>query len=57
MPIREFLRGGYQTLTESTLVMKHGHPIFTVIPQKKKVEADGRKEAEGSGRRSDEGFR
>jgi len=35
MPIREFLRGGYQTLTESTLVMKHGHPMFTVIPQKK----------------------
>jgi hypothetical protein len=46
MPIREFLRGGYQTLTESTLVMKHGHPVFTVIPQKKKVVPDGSKEAE-----------
>lgn len=45
MPIREFLRGGYQTITESTLVMKHGHPVFTVIPQKKK-EPDGSTEAE-----------
>lgn len=51
MPIREFLRGGYQTLTESTLVMKHGHPIFTVIPQKKsKVETDGTEKAEAPGR-------
>jgi hypothetical protein len=40
MPIREFLRGGYQTLTESTLVMKHGHPMFTVIPQKKTVKSE-----------------
>jgi len=40
MPIREFLRGGYQTLTESTLVMKHGHPVFTVIPQKKTVKPE-----------------
>jgi hypothetical protein len=47
MPIREFLRGGYQTLTESTLVMKHGHPMFTVIPQKKKVVPDGSKEEAG----------
>jgi len=40
MPIREFLRGGYQTLTESTLVMKHGHPVFTVIPQKKPAKTE-----------------
>jgi hypothetical protein len=40
MPIREFLRGGYQTLTESTLVMKHGHPMFTVIPQRKTVKPE-----------------
>ena len=39
MPVREFLRGGYQTISESTLVMKHGQPMFTVIPQKKKAEA------------------
>ena len=36
MPIREFLRGGYHDIRESTLVMKHGQPIFTVIPQKRK---------------------
>lgn len=47
MPIREFLRGGYQTLTESTLVMKHGHPMFTVIPQKRKVEPERKSEAKG----------
>ena len=45
MPIREFLRGGYQTVKEATLVMKHGQPMFTVIPQKK-VEKDGPAKAE-----------
>lgn len=46
MPVREFLRGGYHDIREATLVMKHGQPMFTVIPQKKKVEPDGRKETE-----------
>ena len=44
MPVREFLRGGYQDIRESTLVMKHGQPMFTVIPQKKRTSKDGSKE-------------
>lgn len=42
MPIRVFLRGGYHDIKDTTLVMKHGQPMFTVIPQKKveKVERD-----------------
>jgi hypothetical protein len=32
MPIREFLRGGYQRITEPTVVSSHGRPIFTVMP-------------------------
>lgn len=32
MSIRDFLRGGYQTIKEPTVVMKHGYPSFTVWP-------------------------
>lgn len=32
MPVREFLRGGYQTITEPTIIIKHGYPVFTVFP-------------------------
>lgn len=35
MPIREFLRGGYQKVDEPTVITSHGHPIFTVMPAKK----------------------
>lgn len=35
MPIRAFLRGGYQDLTEPTVVTSHGHPVFTVMPAAK----------------------
>lgn len=30
--MREFLRGGYKTLQEPTVVSNHGRPAFTVIP-------------------------
>lgn len=32
MPLREFLRGGYQTITEVTVVTSRGYPSFTVFP-------------------------
>ena len=32
MPMREFLRGGYKDLTETTVVSNHGRPVFTVFP-------------------------
>lgn len=32
MPVREFLRGGYQKITEPTIVTSHGHVLFTVWP-------------------------
>ena len=32
MSIREFLRGGYQNLTEGTIVMRHSVPLFTAMP-------------------------
>jgi len=32
MPMREFLRGGYKALAETTVVSVHGRPVFTVIP-------------------------
>lgn len=32
MPIREFLRGGYQNLTEPTVILSRGYPKFTVFP-------------------------
>lgn len=32
MSVRDFLRGGYLEVREATVVMKHGHPVFTVIP-------------------------
>ena len=32
MTVRDFLRGGYKTLTEPTLISKHGVPYFTVFP-------------------------
>jgi hypothetical protein len=30
--MREFLRGGYKDLTETTVVSNHGRPVFTVFP-------------------------
>lgn len=35
MPVREFIRGGYRTLTETTIVSLHGRPLFTVIPYRR----------------------
>lgn len=32
MGLREFLRGGYQEVKETTIVANHGRPVFTVIP-------------------------
>jgi hypothetical protein len=32
MPVREFLRGGYKDITETTVVSNHGRPVFTVLP-------------------------
>lgn len=33
MQVREFLRGGYKTLTEMTVITHHGDPIATWMPQ------------------------
>lgn len=30
--MREFLRGGYKHLEETTVVSNHGRPVFTVFP-------------------------
>lgn len=30
--MRDFLRGGYKTLTEPTVISNHGRPVFTVFP-------------------------
>lgn len=30
--IRDFLRGGYQQITEETIVTKHGRPIGRWVP-------------------------
>ncbi len=35
MPIRQFLRGGYQKLEGPTVITSHGHPLFTVMPAQK----------------------
>lgn len=32
MTIREFLRGGYLKLTGPTMIVRHGIPLFTVMP-------------------------
>jgi hypothetical protein len=32
MSIRDFLRGGYQTIDEATIVMRHSQQLFTVMP-------------------------
>lgn len=32
MTIRDFLRGGYQRLDGPTLIVRHGLPLFTVMP-------------------------
>lgn len=32
IPVREFLRGGYQKINEPTIVTSHGHVLFTVWP-------------------------
>jgi hypothetical protein len=32
MPLREFLRGGYQKIKMPTIVTSRGVPVFTVIP-------------------------
>lgn len=36
MPLREFLRGGYQRITEPTVIVKRGYPAFTVFPPVKR---------------------
>ncbi len=33
MSVRDFLRGGYQDLTEMTLITNHGRPVGTWMPQ------------------------
>jgi hypothetical protein len=33
MQMREFLRGGYKTIDEMTLITNHGRPIATWMPQ------------------------
>lgn len=35
MTIRTFLRGGYQKITEPTIITKQGYPYFTVMPAKR----------------------
>ena len=32
MPVREFLRGGYQKITEPTIITNRGYVMFTVWP-------------------------
>jgi antitoxin (DNA-binding transcriptional repressor) of toxin-antitoxin stability system len=32
MSMREFLRGGYRTIDDITVVANHGRPVFTVTP-------------------------
>lgn len=32
MPLRVFLREGYQRITEPTVITKHGYPVFSVFP-------------------------
>jgi len=32
MGVRAFLRGGYSTLRETTVISHRGRPLFTVIP-------------------------
>lgn len=32
MTLRTFLRGGYQTITSPTMVVRRGIPLFTVMP-------------------------
>jgi hypothetical protein len=32
MTMREFLRGGYRTIDDITVVANHGRPVFTVTP-------------------------
>lgn len=32
LAVREFLRGGYQTITEPTVVSSRGYILFTVFP-------------------------
>lgn len=38
--MREFLRGGYRTLTEPTVVAAHGRPVFTVFPLGRETTVD-----------------
>ena len=32
MPVREFLRGGYQEINEPTIITSRGYVLFTVMP-------------------------
>ena len=32
MGVREFLRGGYRSITEPTVVSNHQRPLFVVMP-------------------------
>jgi len=39
MTIRDFLRGGYQKLSEPTVVSSRGLPLFTVFPGPPRITA------------------
>lgn len=39
MPVREFLRGGYQEIEEPTIVTSRGYVLFTVMPGPRKKDS------------------
>lgn len=41
MPVREFLRGGYQTIDEPTVVSSRGYVLFTVWPGPPRIKTRG----------------
>jgi hypothetical protein len=41
MAVREFVRGGYRTITEPTLVSSHGRLLFTVLPHNEQAFVGG----------------
>jgi hypothetical protein len=43
MPVREFLRGGYQKISEPTVVTSHGHVLFTVWPGVRDYRSDAQR--------------
>ncbi len=54
MPIRQFLRGGYQEIKEPTVVTSHGHPVFTVMPAAGQIPGPEKLPEPPSGPTSDE---